>query len=79
MAEQILHELYRYCKEHIYRFDDKESLALDEIDQWRCPLDMADESLYNEMMDAIGDYCEDHDLNPDDYDVEDVFWAGEED
>lgn len=79
MAEQILHDLYRYCKEHIYRFEDKVSLAWDEMDEWRCPLEMADDSLYYEMMDAIEDYCNEHDLDPDEFDVEEVFCAGEKD
>jgi len=73
-----LHELYRYCRDHISMFKEKEAIALEKIDKYSCPLQMASD-LYDEMFEAIADWCEDNDtdLDSDDIDIEEVFWAGE--
>ena len=74
-----LNEIYRYCAEHIDLFQQKEAIALDNIDRWRYPLDHAMPQLYNEMYECIGDWCDENDYAIDyldDIDVEEVFWAG---
>ena len=68
-------KILEYCKAHIEDWDVLEAFALRGIDHMRCPLSMACPELYYEMESAIADYCEDNELNPDDYDVEEVFWA----
>ena len=51
------------------------SMALTKIDHWRCPLQQADISLYNEILDAITDCASDYEIDADSIDVEDVIWA----
>lgn len=51
-----------YCAKHIRNYEERVSLALDRIGEWRCPLYMADSSLYDEMNDAIYDWCDDNEI-----------------
>lgn len=75
IEREDLHKvLYRYCADTIPHFATREALALDTIDEMRCPLWMADERLYGAMEDAISDYLFDHDME-EEIDPEEVFWA----
>ena len=82
MAKIDLHDAYRYCKEHIPMFAEKEAIALDLIDRMRCPLFQTD--LYDEMDGAMADYCDEHDLDYDklvddgELEIEEIFWAGDD-
>ena len=69
-----MESIYDYIKRNIEDFDRKEREALDTINNDRCPLKMAHSQLYEEIEELIGEYCEYYELNPDDYDTEDVFW-----
>lgn len=64
-----------YCAENISEWDIRVSMALTKIDHWRCPLQQADISLYNEILDAITDCASDYEIDADSIDVEDVIWA----
>jgi hypothetical protein len=64
-----------YCVENIWEFEERVQMALDKIDHWRCPLQQADYSLYNDIMDAITDCAIDYDIDADSIDVEDVIFA----
>ena len=44
------------------------------MDVWRCPLYMAS-SLHDEIFNVIEDYAFDNDIDADEIDPEDVFWA----
>jgi len=74
----MLHTLYNHCKSVISCFEEHESIALDKINRMRCPLSFADSELYERMEEAISEYCEENGLNAEDFDTEEVFWAGEE-
>ena len=75
-----IQKLYKYCREQMMavseNFDLHEELALQTIDQMRCPLSMADEWLYNRMTELIEEYCEDNGLDAEEYDTDEVFWEG---
>jgi len=73
--EELIETLYNYCAVMIDHFNLKEFLALETIDRDRCPLSMANERLYNEMESAISDYCEDNEIDLEEYDIdtEDIF------
>lgn len=75
MTEQLREELYNYCAIMIPHFQMKECIALERIDINRCPLQMADSSLYNEMQDCIDDYCLDNDIDQEEeeIDIEEIF------
>lgn len=62
------------CKEQIPFYEEKSMIALDYIDRMRCPLDFADETLYNEIQEIIEDYCYEYELDPEDFDAEEIFW-----
>lgn len=64
-----------YCNENIWEFEERVQLALDKIDHWRCPLQQADESLYNDIMDAICDCVTDYEIDADKIDAEEVIFA----
>ena len=71
-----IQQMYKYCREQIHNFKLHAELALETIDRARCPLRMADSWLADRMEELIGEYCEEHNLNADDYDAEQVFWGG---
>lgn len=75
-------KIYAYCKTQIDDFAEKEQIALHNLDKWRCPLEHAFPSFFDEMRDAIDDWVSDNDFNENalEYDimVEDVFWKGAE-
>ena len=75
------YQLLQYCKEHIEDWDVLESRALKKIDNWRCPLQMAAPELAAEMEEKIAEYLEDNEIDDDGFyiDVDDVFWASEDD
>lgn len=64
-----------YCNENIWEFEERVQLALDKIDHWRCPLQQADYSLWQDIMDAITDCVADYDIDADKIDIEDVIFA----
>ena len=57
-------------------FDLHEELALQTIDRARCTLRMADSWFADRIEGLIEEYCEEHNLNAEDYDAENVFWEG---
>lgn len=67
-------EIAKYCHEHIENYDLKAELAFDIIDKWRCDLHTAS-GLYEEIADCIEEFCEDHELDSEDFDVEEIFWT----
>ena len=73
-----LNEIYRYCRDRIPMFKEKESIALRVMDEYRCDLHNASD-LYEEMLDCITQWADENGYSIDffdDIDVEGVFWAG---
>lgn len=64
-----------YCNENIWEFEERVQMALDKIDHWRCPLQQADSSLYNDILDAITDCATDYEIDADSINIEDVIFA----
>ena len=76
------HEIWERCKEEIKRWESRTDDALDKIDEMRCPLEYADNTLYNDIERVIEDYCWDNDIDQDDRDggpEEILCYTGEED
>ena len=65
-----------YVAENIDRMEYE--IALKRIDEWRCPLKQANQTLYNKIERLIDDYTLDNDLPQDWFhefgDIEDIFW-----
>ena len=74
IMKDVKKALAEYCKQEIWDYDMKVDIALGYINRMRCPLSMAFPTLYNEMEEAIGEYCEDNELDAEEFDVEEIFW-----
>lgn len=72
IADKYLHNnLESVCKD-IEDFDERLGIALKKMDRYRCPLRMADESLYNEIAEAIGEFSIENDFDEDYFDIETI-------
>lgn len=69
--QQLISE---YCANNIFEWEDRVQLALAKIEHWRCPLSQADQSLYNDILNAIEDCATDYEIDVDDIDVEEIIW-----
>jgi hypothetical protein len=67
-------DFLNYCKSNIEDFGERRSFAINEMYRKRDPLWMVAEELSNDMQNALEDYCYDNDLNPEDYDIEEIIW-----
>lgn len=63
-----------YCASNILEWEERVAIALAKIDRWRCPLQQADTSLYNDILNAIEDCATDYEVDVDDIDVEEIIW-----
>lgn len=53
-------------------FEERLQWALDKMERMRCPLSFADEELFNDIVNAIEEWCDDHDVCYDEVDWDDV-------
>lgn len=76
-TEQLYEHLSKYVSENVWRYEDRAQLALEVIGIDRCPLQLADRKLYNDMCKAVFDYIEDNalDIDPDDIDIETILFT----
>ena len=64
-----------YCAENIWEWETRVSLALDKIAYWRYPLQMADPSLYDDIIDALAECAEEYEIDADSIEIEDLIFA----
>ena len=55
-------ELVAYVRNNVEFFEERLQLALNKMDRMRCPLQMADEELFNDIVNAIEEWCDDHEV-----------------
>lgn len=74
--EKYFNEIVNYFVENIEDYEERCQKALDIIGEWRCPLSMADSSLYGEMLDYLEEWANecDEEIDIDEIDIEDLFW-----
>lgn len=65
-------EIAAYVRNNVEFFEERLQLALNKMERMRCPLRMADDALYSEICDAIGDWCLDNDIDEDSYDWDEL-------
>ena len=70
-------ELAAYVRNNVEDFEERLQLALKRMDRMRCPLSMADCMLYDEIVDAIEEWCDDNEVNNEDFDYEDLIEGDE--
>lgn len=70
-----LKEIAAYCAANIEDWEPRVQIALGIIERNRCPLSMADASLYGQIRDCIDEWCESNDMNGEDFEEEDVLFT----
>lgn len=65
-------EISAYVRNNVEFFEERLQLALDKMERMRCPLSFADQELYDDISNAIDDWCWDNKVNNEDWDYEDI-------
>ena len=71
-------ELAAYVRNNIEDYEERLQLALKRMNRMREPLRMADRSLYDEIVDAISEWCDDNEVSVDFYEDWDDLIEGDE-
>ena len=66
-------EMVQYVLDNVEDFGHRYSHAMRIIGRDRCSLAYADYELYRDIRNAIYDWCADHDIDYDQYDIELIF------
>ena len=74
--DETVKEIASYCKENIRNYGSRLSIALDNMDRMRTPLQMADRELHDEIWDMIVEWFDDNpSVYADDIAIEDIIFA----
>lgn len=65
-------EIAAYVRNNVEFFEERLQLALNKMERMRCPLSFADQELYDDISNAIDDWCCDNEVDNDDWDYEDL-------
>lgn len=65
-------EVAAYVRNNIEDFEERLQLALKRMDRMRCPMRMADDGLFDEIVDAIEDWCWENDVDCSEVDWDEV-------
>lgn len=65
-------EIAAYVRNNVEFYEDRLQLALNKMDRMRCPLSFADQELYDDISNAIEDWCWDHEVDNEDWDYDDL-------
>lgn len=55
-------ELAAYVRHEVEFFEERLQLALNMMERMRCPLSFADERLYEDIQNAVEEWCDDHEV-----------------
>lgn len=72
MFDTTLKKIAAYCAGNVWEYEERLEMALNKMDYFRMPLKMADIGLYNDIADAVDDYCSDFGLDADEVDIEEM-------
>lgn len=70
-------EIAAYVRNNVDDYEERLQLALNRMDRMRCPLRFADQELYDDISNAIDDWCWDNEVNNEDWDYEDLIEGDE--
>ena len=65
-------ELAAYVRNNVEYFEERLQWALNKMDRMRCPMRWADEELFNDIVNAIEEWCDDHEVCYDEVDWDDA-------
>lgn len=74
MSTAMINEIGNYLRETVEDFDVRVEVALNIMDKMRCPFGYADCNLCDECYDRIEEWCEEHDVDVDCIDVEEIIF-----
>lgn len=69
---EYIKEIAAYVRNNVEFFEERLQLALNKMERYRCPLSFADQELYDDISNAIDDWCWDNEVDGDDWDYEDL-------
>lgn len=72
MENEMIKEIAAYVRNNVEFFEERLQMALNKMERMRCPLSFADQELYDDISNAIDDWCWDNDIDNDDWDYEDL-------
>ena len=65
-------EIAAYVRNNVEFYEERLQLALKRMDRMREPLRMADQELYDDISNAIDDWCWDNEVDGSDWDYQDL-------
>lgn len=71
-------EIATFVRNNVEDYEERLHLALKRMDRMREPLRMADNGLFNEIVDAVSDWCDDNEVSVDFYEDWDDLIEGDE-
>lgn len=71
-------EIAAYVRNNVEFFEERLQLALNKMERMRCSLRFADSELFDEIADAIEDWCNDNEVSVDFYEDWDDLIEGDE-
>jgi hypothetical protein len=70
-------EIAAYVRNNVEFFEERLQLALNKMERMRCSLRFADSELFDAISDAIDEWCDDNEVNNEDWDYEDIIEGDE--
>lgn len=70
-------EIAAYVRNNVEFFEERLQLALNKMERMRCSLRIADSELFDAISDAIDEWCDDNEVNNEDWDYEDIIEGDE--
>lgn len=70
-------EIAAYVRNNVEFFEERLQMALNKMERMREPLQMADQELYDDICNAIDDWCWDNEVNNEDWDYQDLIEGNE--
>lgn len=78
MTKQIM-AIAAYVRNNVEFYEERIQLALSTMDIMRCPLEVANHALFDDISDTIEEWCEDNEVNFMNLDldevVDEIIWA----
>ena len=73
-----LKEIAAYVSSHVESYEDRLRLALDKMDKMRCSLRFTDFELFEDIVNAVEEWCDDNEVSIDFYEDWDDLIEGDE-
>lgn len=65
-------EIAAYVRNNVEDYEERLQLAFKRMDRLRCPLSFADQELYDDIINAIEDWCDDYEVSYDEVNWDEV-------